>query len=267
MDEKNKRNRKGYLMAVLAIFVIIMLYYYYSEINKIKLDINSRNLKLISIEKLGYYVDDIIDDIRNVIAVDNQGNLTIVENLSINKSKFFSDYTNFVPNYFNSTGVIFAFNYSDPITVNYFDANYYSYFNGSILFVNDSQAESRLPFSFYEIIVRANESYTGYDEWNWQTTGTYVRINYSDKSNSFIKEGYINPAVANAFKIYYPSGTVAINTGMIGTYGNSFALYQNGQITYFKLMAYPSSQSDLYFNIKVNMSILGTNYSSSIPVR
>jgi hypothetical protein len=171
-------------------------------------------------------------------------------------------------NYSNATGVNFSLLYSNPIVVNYFGAHYYSFFNGTILFVNDSFPGSTLPFTFYEITINANESYISYDEWDWKTTGTYVRINYSDPNNSFLKEGYINPSTVNEFLIQYPSGNVTILTGRIDTYRNSFALNQNGQVKYLKLIAYPNpSQSDLFFNIKMDFKILDANYSSFIPIK
>ena len=271
-DEETRREyRKGYLMTAMVILILLMLYHYYTEANKIKLNIRSRNLNLISIEKIGYYVDDVVDDIRNVLSVDNKENLTVVENLYINKSRFFSEYSTFISEYFDNIGINLTLSYLDPIKISYFGANYYSFFNGTIIFVNDSRSGAELPFDVYYIEIKSNETYSDYTEWDWRPTGTYVIINYSDPdpAQSFVREGYVNPALENEFVIYYSSGNVVIKVGRIGTYKNSFALHQNGQIKYMKLIAHPSvnPQSDLYFNIKAEFNILNANYSSFIPVK
>ncbi|MEM2175271.1 MAG: hypothetical protein QXI58_06595 [Candidatus Micrarchaeia archaeon] len=266
---KNTKNKKkGFFMTLVALLFLLIFNYYYILYLRIKSNENSLNLKLLALDKVNYYVDDVVDDLRNLIEIDNKDNLTISENLSINKSKFFLDYLNFLSNH---PSINFSLNYSDPIKVNYFGANYYSYFNGTVVFVNDSAPGVQLPFSYYEISLFSNESYVSYDEWDWRPTGTYVKINYSsqNQSNSFLKEGYVNPALENDFVIHYPSGDVTIRVGKINTNRNSFALYQNGQINYMKLVAYPeqNKKEDLYFNILLSFSILGENFSGFLPVK
>jgi len=272
---KNEILFKGYILSISVLLLFSIVIGLARSAESMKQEMKSSYQNSVQVSKLGYFIDDISGDIQNLVSVNykmnnassDTYNVSISDNITINKMAFLANYSSFLQGYGNVTGANISFSYSDPLTINFSNGmRYISPFNRYyVLFRNSSNSSQA---SRYDIAVYSNRSYSNYNEWGWAPSGTFVSVYYSDPTRSFTTSGYINPAFLNTFIIRYSGGQeVRIYAGTIDGIRNSIEVNQTSLVylTFVSINATMPSALPASYNMGLNISYLNTNYSASVP--
>jgi len=267
---------KGYILSVSALLLFSVVISFARNTETLKQQMKDSYHNAVQISKLKYFINDISEDLGNLILVDyitdnssaSTYNINIIDNISINKTKFLADYSPFLQGYGNITGTNISFSYSDPLIVNFNNGmQYSSKLEGtSVIFRN---ATGNSPITNYTITLVANTAYTNYTEFNWEASGTYITIYYSDTSppHTFTKSGYINSSLLNQFTINYSSGNVTILAGLVDGAGNAIGVNQSlpTQLSSIIINSTMAEALPIAYNPSLNISILNANYAANVP--
>jgi hypothetical protein len=267
---------KGYILSVSALLLFSVVISFARNTESIKQQMKDSYHNAVQISKLKYFINDISEDLGNLILVnymtDNTSastyNISIIDNMAINKSQFLSYYPTFLQGYGNITGANISFSYSDPLIVNFNNGmQYSSTLNGTSMSLKNSTGTS--PITNYSISIVANAPYTTYTEFNWEASGTYVTIQYSDTSppHTFTKSGYINSSLLNQFTINFSSDNAIILAGLVDGAGNAIEVNQTlpGHLSSITINSMMTEALPIAYNPSLNISILNANYTSNVP--
>ena len=273
-NAKNNSKMKGYILSISALLLFSVIIMFARDIESTKQEMKNSYHDAVQISKLNYFIEDISGDFQNLIFVDyltnnvsaNVYNISITDNMSINKTKFLSDYSSFLQGYGNVTGANISLSYSDPLIVNFNNGmQYSSKLNATQIVFKNSTGTSAA--TQYIISISADTPYTNYTEWNWIANGTYVNIYYSDPSYAFNKSGYINSSILNQFVINYSSGDVKILAGLLDGGNNAIGVNQTlpVHLSSVRINSTISGVLPIYFNAGLNISYINAKYNTNVP--
>jgi len=272
----NEKSRRGIILSLVVVLMFTLLIKYATDVQAAKISTNSAVSRLFAAEKLGYYLDDIGTDMRTVVSVNipaNSTTMVFVENLTINKSSFFSNYSRFISNYSNNTNANISFNTTNPFQLVMSNGIVYqtNYSNRQIKIFN-STGGSNTSVTEYRVDIRSNTTRVFVFYPTFVASGTRMVVNYTDPFpfRSFVASGYVNPAVGNVLDIGYTGGRdVYVVVGLIDGKNNSFMLNQSGidAFPYVTITVNRSSKDTVsaFYNASLNISMPGTNFSGMPP--
>jgi len=267
--------KKGIVLSLVTVLLFTLLVQYATNIQVAKSNIVSAMSRLFLAEKIGYYVDDVASDLRNIVAVDTPANSTtiiFVENMTINKTAFFSTYPSFVANYSTRTNTNFSFNMPAPFEIIFSNGLAYQsdYSNRLIKIFNSTGANALV--TMYKIDVRSTTTRGAVTNPTFVASGTYMVVNYTDPvpAKSFYTAGYVDPSVTNTMTIRLPSALMKtqITAGLIDGKNNSFMFNQSDDsfpsVTISVNRTTKDSVSAVY-NASLNITTTIGNFSGLVP--
>ncbi|MEM2974371.1 MAG: hypothetical protein QW112_01960 [Candidatus Micrarchaeia archaeon] len=265
---------KGYILSISAILLFSVVLGLARDTDYIKQQMKSSYYNSLQMSRLGYISDDISADMRNLVllkymAVNSSSaiyEISLADNMSLNKIDFLSKYHSFLQGYSNVTGANISLSNSDPFTIKFNNSIIYSSaLNGTSAVFKNSTGSTTI-VAGYNITISAASVYANYTEWNWTENGTYISLRYSDPNGSFVKSGYINESVLNVFTIRYSSGNVSVLAGLIDGVANSVGFNQTAplRLTMFGINTTVIGALPATYGAELNISYSNSNYSASL---
>lgn len=266
---------KGYFIALVTLLLFTILLRSAGEAAVAREQFRAITLSAFPMEKIGYIAEDISRDLQRLTAISfNASNtstrITVIENLSINKSIFFQSYTAFLTNYSNATATNISFSYGDPLTA-FIPGNlqYSSNFNNRSFFFRNTTGASGV--SEYRITLISSTNYTNITEPSWMVSGTYLVINYTDPVKTYNQAGYVNGSVLNTLDIQYPGGEhVYVYVGPVAGQANALQINQStlsplASINMTAVFPYSLALKGTW-SCGLNITLPTANYTASVPV-
>ena len=271
------KSRRGIILSLAVVLMFTLLIKYATDVQNAKISVNSAVSRLFAAEKLGYYLDDIGTDMRTIVSASipaNSTTMVFAENMTINKSSFFSNYSRFISNYSNNTNANIFFNTTNPFQVILSDGLVYqtNYTNRQIKVFNSTGSTASVTGYRIDVVSNTTRQFGGVSYPTYIGSGTRMVVNYTDpvSSRSFFTQGYVNPAAGNVLSISYSGGRdVYVVVGLIDGRDNSFMLNQSGidAFPYVTITVNRSTKDTVsaFYNASLNVSMPGTNFSGMPP--
>lgn len=269
-----RHDKKGYILTLSTVTLFAIVVYFVLESNALSSKHNSFVIGSLGTSRVSYFVDDVTDDLRPMLSYDrNRTWLTFSENLTYNKTVFFSGYAAFLSNnYASISGMNTTIGYGDSLEIRFTDGLVYSsnFSNQRIDFFNASGNTTGI--NRYEFYIVSRNHTDGYVDPVWTAGGVYLYVNYTDPdpSASFVREGYVDPAVQNTLKIDFGSGQIVyISVGAIDGRQNVVSLNQTNiyVLTSVALSANRTSDYPIAaaYNTPLNVTFQNSNFSAGVP--
>ncbi len=274
---KGMYGMKGLFLSVLTILIFTLLIQFAINIQNAKLSMNSALNKIFFAEKLGYYLDDISVDLRTIVFVDipaNSTRMTFIENLTINKSVFFSNYTQFLTNYSNLTNTNVSFSATDPFQIIFSNGlAYQTDYSNRLIKLFNSTDSSNASITEYRIDITSTVTRGAVFNPTFVASGTFMVVNYTDPipGKSFFTSGFVDPTVGNVMEIRLPSpaSNAKVTVGLIDGRNNSFMFNQTGvdafQFVTISLNRTTANTVSAFYNSSLNISLPNANFSGIVP--
>ena len=275
-DERRPRSgRRGYILTLVVIVILSLLIIYATDAVSRKQYDRAVVQGQFYTEKAMFVVDDISQDMRGILKLDmyaNSTQLIFVENMSTNKTSFFSGYSTFLQNFSQLVNANVSFGYSDPLEISLSDGLAYrtNFTNQRIDFFNSSGGTAAVT-AYYVTIISSQER-GALTPISFAPNGTYIWINYTDLANSsksFVDSGFVDPAVLNTYEIEYGGGNVFLRFGLINGVQNSYEMEQPSilVLTSHALTVNRTAKDALYaiYNLPLNITMPNTNFTGDLP--
>lgn len=273
-----RNSKKGVMLSLVVVLLLTLVVLFATDIVSTKNQFQSYERRAFESEKIGYYLDDVVEDIRTVTRIEtpaNSTNITIVDTLSINKTIFFSDYDSFLSNYSNTTGADFSINFSDPLTI-IFDNDfvYQSAFSANGMFFYNASGPATV--SEYRIKIISNTSATD-SSFNFNKTpkappATFVELIYIDpdvrKTN--IQSGFIDPTKETTAIIKFgASKRITVTFGLAESRINAVLINQTDVLAISELTINVNRTTKpalvATYNLPMNIILPTSNFTGNLP--